>query len=66
MWRKSHTVDKVALCRKNPISYNYQGTHLIKRLFWYLDELIANFENKSHKASNLVQNGNFSILSLFC
>ena len=44
---------------------NYEGTQHIKRIFWYLAVLISNcFKNSSQKALNLVQNGNFSILSL--
>ena len=46
---------------------NYYGTLHIKRIFWYLAVLISNFEkNRSPKALNLVQNDNFSILSLLC
>ena len=38
---------------------------LLKVFFWYLAVLISNSKKWSPKALNVVQNGNFSILSLF-
>ena len=40
--------------------------NVLKGFFWYLAVLISNsLKNRSQKALNLVQNGNFSVLSLF-
>ena len=54
--------------RINADDENYHGTQHVKRLFWYLAVLISNFffKKKSSNALDLVQNDNFSILSLFC
>ena len=41
---------------------NYHGPQHIYRICWHLAVLISN----SLKALNLVKNGNFSILCLFC
>ena len=45
---------------------NYHSTQYIKRFVWYSLVLIPNpSKNRSPKALNLAQNGNFSIFSLF-
>ena len=44
----------------------YHGTQYIKRFLAFACADILFLKNRSPEASNLAQNGNFSILSLFC